>query len=85
MRRRPSLSTEVEAKVLDILTVVLKPTGKITIDSSSENQESWDSLKHMMVILGIEEAFGIAFSEGEIAKLASAKALIAAVSSRVRR
>jgi acyl carrier protein len=35
-------------------------------DSSPDNIENWDSLKHMDLIVALEEEFGIEFTDEEI-------------------
>jgi len=42
---------------------------EVNEDSSPDTIEAWDSLKHMNLILAIEEAFAIQFSSEEIAEM----------------
>ncbi|MBF0465913.1 MAG: acyl carrier protein [Nitrospirae bacterium] len=43
----------------------------INDDSSPENIEEWDSLKHMNMILALEEEFQIRFTNEEVIELIS--------------
>ena len=49
--------------------------GAITEESSPENIERWDSLRHMQVILALEDEFGVTFSDEDIPNLLSLRAL----------
>ena len=60
----------------DVLTV------EVTADSSPATVESWDSVKHLNLMLALEEEYGFQFlpeemdeakSVGDIAKLVAAK------------
>lgn len=42
-------------------------------DSSPDTVENWDSLKHMSLILALEEEFDITFSDDEIIRILSVK------------
>ncbi len=47
----------------------------ITEESSPESIDRWDSLKHMQLILAIEDEFDITFSDDEIPNLLSTSAI----------
>ncbi len=47
----------------------------ITGESSPESVERWDSLKHMQLILAIEDEFDITFSDDDIPNLLSTRAI----------
>ncbi|MBJ18188.1 MAG: hypothetical protein CL933_02075 [Deltaproteobacteria bacterium] len=49
--------------------------GSITADSSPETIERWDSLRHMQLVLAMEEEFGITFSDDDIPELLSLRAI----------
>lgn len=48
------------------------PVEQVTEATSVENEEAWDSLRHMIIIFGLEDAFGIRFTDDEITQLVSA-------------
>lgn len=52
----------------------------ITMDSSPETIERWDSLKHMQLIMALEDEFGIQFPDDVIPELVSFAAICDAVS-----
>ncbi|MCK4820461.1 acyl carrier protein [bacterium] len=45
-------------------------------DSSPDTVENWDSLKHMNLILSLEEEFNIIFSDEEIVEMLSVKIIV---------
>ena len=52
---------EVLARVLDV------DVAEITEASSKDTLERWDSLRHMNLIMAIEEEFGVELSGDEVA------------------
>ncbi len=48
----------------------------ITSGTSRETLSNWDSLKHMTLILALEEEFGVEFSDKEIVDLKSLQLLL---------
>lgn len=68
----------VEEKVKEILEVLLE--HKIdTEDISSDTEELWDSLKHLEIIVTLEEEFGIKFNQDDIPKLNSMCVIISKI------
>lgn len=57
--------------------------AQISDDASTLNLGAWDSLRHMNVILGLENEFGIEFDDEEIQKLASLGLLVEAISKHL--
>lgn len=58
------------------------PEEQVTISSSVETLEEWDSLAHLMVIMEVEQGFNVQFSTEEIPQLTSAQKLQDALGSR---
>ena len=52
-------------------TVFEVPVEKIYDKSSPENIETWDSLRHMNLVVALEEEFNIEFNDEEILMLDS--------------
>lgn len=55
--------------------------GSITVDSSPESIERWDSLRHMQLVLAIEDEFGVQFADEDIPELLSLQAIEVRLSS----
>lgn len=61
---------EIKQKTLDIMTTVFNvPASDIPDNAGPGVIESWDSLKHMNLILALEEGFDIRFSDDEMVDL----------------
>jgi acyl carrier protein len=45
------------------------PIEKINEESSPDNIETWDSLKHMNMVLALEEEFNVQFGEEQILEM----------------
>ena len=73
-----------ENKIKDIISSVLGiENNLIEEDASSVNVVEWDSLKHMNIVIAIEDEFDIKFTQGEIVKLMSYKAIVSCVSGKL--
>jgi acyl carrier protein len=73
-------TVRMQAKVLNVVSEVLGvPVDDLTDDSSPESIESWDSLKHMNLVLALEEEFGIRFSDEQIVAMLSVRSIKDAV------
>jgi len=54
----------------DILADILEvPSDEITPDLGTETLESWDSFRHLQVVLAIEGEYGVQFDPQRIAEL----------------
>ncbi len=57
---------------------------RISDESSPHDIEKWDSVKHMMLVLALEEEFDIKFEEAEIPSLVSYGVIAATVKAYVQ-
>lgn len=62
--------------------VLGEPDLQIADDLSPETLPAWDSLAHIGILFSIESAFGIRFTDKEMAELQDVRALRHAVSQR---
>ena len=68
------------ARVYKVVSQILDvPESEINDDSSSDTIESWNSLKHMNLILGLEQEFNIQFSDEQIVELLSVGLIVLTV------
>ena len=59
-------------RILKIVSQVMEvPLEQLNEETSPDTIENWDSLKHMNLILALEEEFGVVFSDEEIIELLS--------------
>lgn len=57
----------VEVRIKQVMSDVFNiDINSINDTSSPDNIENWDSLKHMNLIIALEEEFGIIFDDQEI-------------------
>lgn len=61
-----------EIKLKNILAVTFGANvSDIDDESSPDNLEKWDSLKHLNLIISLEEEFSVSFSEEEVVEMMS--------------
>ena len=66
-----------EEKLKKVMAQILKVNAEsINADSSPDTIASWDSLQHMNLVLGLEQRFGISFSEDEIMQMMSYEIIV---------
>ena len=68
---------EIEKKLKRIMSIVFTiDESKIDTNTSNQNIEAWDSLKHLSLILAIEEEFNIRFTNKETALINDFKTIV---------
>ena len=61
------MGNAMEKRIKIVMSAVLEiPIGQIKEVSSPDTIESWDSLKHMNLIVALEEEFNVEFDDEEI-------------------
>jgi acyl carrier protein len=61
-------------KIKQVMSAVFEISlESITDDASSDNIENWDSLRHLNLILALEEEFGISIPDEEVGNLVNYK------------
>ena len=77
------MNNPIAEKIFGILSSILAvPVDRLDLHSSRDTLEQWDSLKHMTLMLALEEEFGIEFDDKEMAELCDAAALIDTISRK---
>ena len=60
----------IEKRIKNVMSAVLEvPIEKIDYKSSPDTIESWDSLKHLNLVIALEEEFDIQFTDDNIIEL----------------
>lgn len=68
--------SKVDAKVENLLSEVLQmPASDITDDLTMKDVGAWDSLKHMELIVALEQSFEVQLSFDEIVAMQSVSAI----------
>jgi len=58
-----------EEKIMQWISSILRVS--VTRDSSRGNTEQWDSLRHLQIVSGLEEEFGIDIPIDKVAEIVS--------------
>ena len=70
-------------RVRHILGVALEmPEQQINESLSAEDTSNWDSIRHLNLVMALEEAFGVSFSSDELGQLTSYRAIADALAQR---
>lgn len=73
-----------EQKIKSVMASVFHlNANEISDDASPDTIEQWDSLRHMHLIVGLEEEFGVTFKEDEIIEMMNYKLIYDTVKSKV--
>lgn len=65
---------ELDNKILEVMSFVFEvPVSELNEESSQDTIESWDSVKHLNLIVALEEEFGIEIPIEEVGNLISFK------------
>lgn len=65
---------QIEQRAASVMSVILDiPISEITLEATQDNYPTWDSLKHLDIVVALEEEFDINISEEEIGNLLSLK------------
>ena len=76
---------EAEDRVCSVLaTIINLPRESLPAGASRDNVEAWDSLKHMYLMLALEEELGIEFSDTEVSDLGDVASLADAVVAKTK-
>ena len=77
--------TELKNKIIAVMAIVLEvDASQIPENATPGVVEKWDSLRHMSLILALEEEFGIRFSDDEMTQLISLDLIAAIVSDKIK-
>jgi acyl carrier protein len=69
----PAILNRVQGIVADLFSM---PMPEITLETSSDTINSWDSLQHLNLMLALEQEFGVQFAPEEMEKLTSVQSIV---------
>ncbi len=70
-------------KVFEIVARMMGvPADAVNIESSPETLANWDSLRHIKLLLSVEESFGIRFSDDDLVSIKNVRDLLARIEAR---
>ena len=71
------MTNKIEDKIKKVMSAVFEvPIDEINDKSSPDNIISWDSIKHMNLVIALEEEFDIQFNDSEIVELQNLSLII---------
>ena len=72
-------------KIKQVMSAVFEiPVESIADDASSDNIENWDSLRHLNLILALEEEFGVSIPDDEVGNLVNYKLIEITINELVK-
>ena len=72
-RKRAGMDEKLANLVADVFELSAK---QVTEGLTAEKVESWDSMKHLQLVLALEQAYGVQLDTDEIPELRSVKDII---------
>jgi acyl carrier protein len=78
---KPETFERVSRIAADIMEV---PRARITESTSIENLESWDSVRHLNLILALEQEFHMQFEPEEIDEMSDVRQILAVLSRKLQ-
>ena len=77
------MNNQLDLRIKDIMASLFKvPAVNITPETSVDNVEDWDSLNHMKLVMALEEAYSIEFTEQEVTELLSLELVLMTLRSK---
>lgn len=74
-----------ESRIKSVMVSVFEvDSSQINNDTSPDTLESWDSLKHMNLILALEEEFGVEFDDDDIIDMINFKMIVLILKEKYR-
>lgn len=74
----------IKNKLFDVMADVFQVnTGEITESSAPETIKEWDSLKHMLLLMALEEEFEFRFTDDEMAKCINVASILEILDDKV--
>ena len=78
------MKNNIKERIANVMSAVFEISqDQVEDDTSPESIKSWDSLKHMNLVIALEEEFGIEFNNEEILKIPNYKSLVSMLSGKI--
>ena len=75
--------SDIDNKIKKVISIVFEmDVDNINDNSSPDNIENWDSLRHLMLIGALEDKFDIQFSDDELTELLNFKLIKFIISNK---
>ena len=78
------MGNNIENRIKNVMSAVFEiPVEQVTNGSSPDTIESWDSLKHMNLVVALEEEFEIEFDDDEIVEIITFKLIYYTINGKL--
>lgn len=78
------MENKIEERVKNVMSVVFEvPIRQIKDNASPDEIESWDSLKHMNLVIALEEEFDCEFTDSEAVELLNYQLILVTIKEYV--
>ena len=78
------MENQIENRIKNVMSAVFDlQVGEINDNTALHNIESWDSLKHMNLIVALEEEFGVKLDDTVIETLINYNIIVATIRSYI--
>ena len=75
---------DLKEKIINVMSVVFEvDETEINEDSSADTIEKWDSLRHLNLILALEEEFGVSIPDEEVGNMVNYKIIYHVINEMV--
>ncbi|MBN2382336.1 acyl carrier protein [bacterium] len=72
-----------QKRVIDIVADALKvPAARVNLQSSPDTLEEWDSLQHTLLVMTLEEEFGLQFNPEEVLELLKVELIVSLIEEK---
>ena len=73
----PTMTQEIPASLKEVFAKVLRVRAEeIDAQSSTKTTRNWDSLRHVELVVAIEQKYGVAFAASEVFALTSVQGFL---------
>jgi len=77
--------TEIQERVCIVVSSIMNvPVESVTPKSSAATIEAWDSLKHMSLIMALEQEFNVMFDDEQLIELITVEKIVTQLTGMVR-
>ena len=68
---------DIEGEVIGLIAEITRiPAERIGVESTMDDFQEWDSMRHLMLLSELEQHFGLMFPEDDIFDLVSVRAIV---------
>jgi acyl carrier protein len=79
-----STKTSIRDRVAQVISSVMNiPASQLTDSSSPESVSQWESMKHINLVLALEEEFDVRFDDQQISELQSVTSIVSVIESSI--